>query len=84
VYTIPLSVLQPDRDFPPFAVLPCGTKIIVRGEKSRIELRDVATGEVLTVWKWGLSHVLAVAVSGDGLTAAAGGVGGQVLLWDLA
>jgi len=57
--------------------------VIVRSEKSRIELRDVATGAVLTVWKWGLPRVLAVAVSGDGLTAAAAGTGGQVMLWDL-
>jgi hypothetical protein len=74
---------QPDLGVPPFAVLPCGQKVLVRGTKSRIELRDLNTGEVLTVWKWGLPKVNALAVAGDGLTAAAGGTGGRVMLWDL-
>lgn len=74
---------QPDPDIPPFAVLPCGQKVLVRGERSRVELRELATGEVLTVWKWGLPRVNALAVAGDGLTAAAGGAGGRVVMWDL-
>ena len=74
---------QPDPNPPPFAVLPCGTKVLVRGEKSRVELRDLATGDVLTEWRWGLPKLNALAVAGDGLTAAAGGASGQVVLWDL-
>jgi hypothetical protein len=57
--------------------------MLIRGEKSHIELRDIPSGEVMTVWKWRLRRVLAVAVSGDGLTAAAGGLEGQIMLWDL-
>lgn len=74
---------QPDPNPPPFAVLPCGTKVLVRGEKSRVELRDLASGAVLTEWRWGLPKLHALAVAGDGLTAAAGGANGQVVLWDL-
>lgn len=74
---------QPDPNPPPFAVLPCGTKALVRGEKSRVELRDLASGAVLTEWRWGLPKLHALAVAGDGLTAAAGGASGQVVLWDL-
>ncbi len=79
-----LTQPQPDQNIPPFAVLPCGQKIIIRGTKSRVELRDIATGEVLTVWKWGLPRQTALACAADGLTAAAGGTGGQMILWDLA
>jgi hypothetical protein len=74
---------QPQPGFPPFAVLPCGRKALVRGEKSRVELRDLTTGAVLTTWRWGLRRLLALAVASDGLTAAAGGLGGQVVMWDL-
>jgi hypothetical protein len=74
---------QPDTEPVPFALLPCGKRLLVRGIKSRVELRDAASGEVLTVWKWRLSRLLSLAVSADGLTAAAGGTGGQVMLWDL-
>jgi WD40 repeat protein len=74
---------QPDTEIPPFALLPCGRRMIVRGEKSRVELRDVATGEVVTVWKWGLPRVNALAVSANGLLAAAAGAKGQLMLWDL-
>ncbi|VTT97060.1 ---NA--- : [Gemmataceae bacterium] len=81
--TIVPTVPQPDTEIPPFALLPCGRRMIVRGEKSRVELRDVATGEVLTVWKWGLPRVNALAVSANGLLAAAAGAKGQLMLWDL-
>lgn len=83
VGTVRIRQPQPDANPPPFAVLPCGTKVLVRGEKSRIELRDLFTSEVLTVWKWGLPKVYAIAVAGDGLTAAAGGDRGHVMIWDL-
>lgn len=83
VVTARVTQPQPDPLVPPFAVLPCGTKALVRGEKSRVELRDLTTGELLTVWKWGLPKLHALAVAGDGLTAAAGGASGQVVMWDL-
>jgi hypothetical protein len=78
-----LTQPQPEPGVPPFAVLPCGTKILARGEKSRIELRDLSTGEILTIWRWGLPRVHALAVAADGLTAAAGGTQGRVVMWDL-
>lgn len=81
--TIVPTVPQPDTEIPPFALLPCGRRMLVRGEKSRVELRDVATGEVLTVWKWGLPRVQALAVTANGLLAAAAGAKGQLMLWDL-
>jgi len=74
---------QPDPLIPPFALTPCGNYILIRGEKSRVELRAAATGDVLTVWKWGLPRTLAVAVSSDGLLAAAAGTQGRVVVWDL-
>jgi hypothetical protein len=83
VVTFRVTQPQPDPLVPPFALLPCGGKVLLRGEKSRVELRDLATGEVLTIWKWGLPRVNALAVTGDGLTAAAGGASGHVVMWDL-
>lgn len=83
VLTFRVTQQQPDPLVVPFAVLPCGTKVLLRGEKSRVELRDLSTGEVLTIWKWGLPKLNALAVAGDGLTAAAGGASGNVVMWDL-
>jgi hypothetical protein len=80
---IPLTQPQPARGPAPFAVLPGGHRVLVRGEKSRVELRELATGEVLTEWRWGLPRTTALAVAADGLTAAAGGTSGRVVLWDL-
>jgi hypothetical protein len=80
---VPLTLPQPDPNPPPFAILPDGHKILVRGERSRIELRSLATGEVETVWKWQLPRVNALAVAADGLTAVAGGLSGLVVIWDL-
>jgi len=77
--TQPQPTLYP---IPPFAVLPCGQKILMRGEQSRVELRDLMTGELLTAWKW-QRKVNSLAVAADGLTAAAGGARGQVVIWDL-
>jgi hypothetical protein len=74
---------QPDANIPPFAMSPCGRRMLIRGEKSRVELRNVASGEIITVWKWGLPKLLSLAVSGNGYLAAAGGVKGQLMLWDL-
>src|SRR5262249_4916953 len=78
----PLSLPQPDT-LTPFAILPCGTKFLVRGAKSRIELRSFPSGEVLTVWKWGLPRTLSIAVAADGMTAAAAGIRGRLVIWDL-
>ncbi|MFO0822960.1 MAG: hypothetical protein U0792_07550 [Gemmataceae bacterium] len=83
IATITATQPQPDASIPPFAMLPCGRRMLIRGEKSRVELRDVASGEIITVWKWGLPKLLSLAVSGNGYLAAAGGVKGQVMLWDL-
>jgi hypothetical protein len=81
--TFPVTTPQPDADTPPLALTPCGTFLLVRGERSRVELRDAATGAVRAVWKWGLPRTLAVAVSPDGLVAAAAGTLGRVVVWDL-
>jgi hypothetical protein len=84
VVAVPVSLPQPGfAGVPPFAVLACGTKMIVRGRRSRIELRDLETGAVQKVWKWGLPLVQAVAVAADGMTAAAGGTRGRLVVWDL-
>jgi hypothetical protein len=80
---IPATQPQPHvHPIPPFALLPGGQKVLMRGRNSRVELRDLATGEILTAWKW-LRKVNALAVAADGLTAAAAGANGRVVIWDL-
>ena len=67
----------------PFAILPCGTKLLMRGTKSRVELRCAFTGDVLTEWRWRMKHLTCLAVSADGTIAAAAGRHGEIVLWDL-
>ena len=80
---IPAAVPQPDQSPVPFAGLPCGTKLLMRGTKSRVELRCAFTGDVLTEWRWRMKHLTCLAVSADGTIAAAAGRHGEIVLWDL-
>ena len=50
--------------------------------KSRVRRLDADTGTELAPRNWGLSRVTALAISGDGLTAAMGTHLGEVVVWD--
>ncbi len=67
----------------PVAFLPGGDAVLCRGERSAIELRDLATGAVRTTWRFGRAWPRALAVAPDGLTAYAATKGGTVVAWDL-
>ena len=77
------SLPQPASPDVPFTILPCGTRMLIRGANHRVELRDLTTGQILTEWDWGITRLFCLAVSPDGTIAAAGGQRGQVVLWDL-
>jgi WD40 repeat protein len=52
-------------------------------ESGNLELWDVASGERLRCLACGIGSITAVAIASDGLTCAAGGANGQVVVWDL-
>lgn len=58
-------------------------EVLVRGNRSTIELRDLETGAVRSTWKFGRAWPRAIAVAPDGLTALAAMKGGSVVTWDL-
>ena len=68
---------------PPFALTPDGRGLLVRRPRERVQLWDLGAGAVAAEWGWRLEAVTCLAVAPDGLTAAAGGRYGRVLLWDL-
>ncbi|MBA4191147.1 MAG: hypothetical protein C0467_24465 [Planctomycetaceae bacterium] len=46
-------------------------------------IQDVATGHTVSTFDWGIGPIHSVAFSPDGLTCAAGGEKGQVVVWDV-
>jgi WD40 repeat protein len=48
-----------------------------------VKVWDVATGEERSSIDWGTGPLNGLAVAPDGLTAAAGGKDGRIVLWDL-
>ncbi len=69
--------------FTGFAVHPGGRFVLTAGGDGLVRFWDADTLEPGRVMKWGIGKLHAVAVSPDGLLAAAGGEKGQVVVWDL-
>jgi hypothetical protein len=68
---------------PPVALTPDGRGLLVRRPRNRVQLWDVDAGRLRNDWGWRLESVTCLAVAPDGLTAAAGGRFGRVVMWDL-
>lgn len=68
---------------PPVAFTPDGNGMLVGGPRERVQLWDVPSREKRCEWNWRLEKLMSLAVAPDGLTAAAGGRLGRVVVWDL-
>ena len=53
------------------------------GQDGTVRRWEVASGRAAGVLDWSVGKITAVAVAPDGLTAAAGGEKGQIVLWDV-
>jgi WD40 repeat protein len=58
-------------------------QLLTGGHDRLVKLWEVQSGRLLRTYAWPIGAVLAVTVSPDGLTAAAGDNSGRVVLWDL-
>lgn len=72
-----------ERWLPPLAFDPTGQTLLTVGLRNRVQRIDVATGAVIVEWGWRADIVRSLAVSPDGLTAAAGCRLGELIVWDL-
>jgi WD40 repeat protein len=62
---------------------PDGRLLLVGTRGGQCVFHDPAAGQQRTVFEWGIGTVHSVAFSPDGLTCAAGGEKGQVVIWDV-
>ena len=53
------------------------------GRDGTIRMSDAETGETRQTLDFGVGEVRAAAFSPDGLSAAAGGAKGQIVVWDV-
>jgi WD40 repeat protein len=62
---------------------PDGLSLIAVDRQGRAHRLDAATGRLMLTLDWGAGMLLCVACSPDGTASAAGGAGGNVVVWDL-
>jgi WD40 repeat protein len=63
--------------------LPGGNAILTAGMDGTARVWDTDTGAELRVFDWGIGKIRVAAVAPDGLTCAAGGDSGQIVVWDV-
>ena len=63
--------------------LPGGATVLTAGMDGTARLWEANTGAEMRAFDWGIGKVRVAAVSPDGLTCAAGGESGQIVLWDV-
>jgi WD40 repeat protein len=62
---------------------PSGRSLAATGHDGAVRLYDAATWKEAQAYDWGVGKLLCVAFSPDGALGAAGGEGGQVVVWDV-
>jgi WD40 repeat protein len=60
-----------------------GRLLFTGGKDRMVHVRDVPSLRERVAWEWEIGSVQSFAVAADGLTAAAGGTLGRVVVWDL-
>ena len=63
--------------------LPGGESVLTAGMDGTARIWDADTGAERRAFDWGIGKIRVAAVSPDGLTCAAGGDGGQIVIWDV-
>jgi WD40 repeat protein len=71
------------RHYRSVAFHPDGRYLLAGNNDTTARLIDSQTWEVVRQYTWAIGRLTAVAVSPDGMLAAAGGAKGQVVVWDL-
>ncbi|VTR92200.1 wd40 repeat-containing protein : Putative vegetative incompatibility protein het-e-1 protein OS=Botryotinia fuckeliana (strain BcDW1) GN=BcDW1_1632 PE=4 SV=1: WD40 [Gemmata massiliana] len=66
-----------------FAFHPAGRTLCAVFADGRARVLDALTGNVLQSFQWGKKPLYSVAFAPDGLTCAAGGPNGRVVVWDI-
>lgn len=79
----PWSVVLPERSLTALAFSPDGRLLVAASSMGACHVIDVGRGCVTAAFDWRIGSVSTVAFAPDGLTCAAGGKGGQVVLWDV-
>jgi WD40 repeat protein len=63
--------------------MPDGRSLLAAGADGFVHCIDLQAAQETRRFDWRIGRVRAVAVSSDGLTCAAGGENGQVVVWDV-
>lgn len=80
---VPRLTLKHPKQVNSVAFTPDGRRLLSACHDELLRIWDTASGQLVTSYDWGIGQATAVAVSPDGLTAAAGGQKGQIALFDL-
>ena len=65
------------------AFTPDGQRLIAAPDDGPVRVIDPALRKVVAEFAWNIGELFSVAVAPDGLTAAVGGDGGRVVVWDV-
>lgn len=69
--------------FSALAFSACGRFLATGTDCGIASVHDAVTGDVRATFDWGIGKIHSVAFAPDGLTCAAGGDNGQVVVWDV-